>query len=68
MCQLFDAFVAATLSYVCEIWGFAKSKEIERVHLKLCKKLLNMKMSTCTNSIYEELGRFPMYIKNMLEL
>ncbi len=34
VCQLFDAFVGSTLSYACEIWGFSKSKEIERIHLK----------------------------------
>ena len=68
MCQLFDAFVAATLNYGCEIWGFGKSKEIERVHLKFCKQLLNVKMSTCTNSIYGELGRFPMYINRYVRI
>jgi hypothetical protein len=61
MCQLFGAFVAASLNCGCEKLGFGKSKEIERVHLKFCEQLLNVKMSTCTKSIYGELGRFPMY-------
>jgi len=32
LCQLFDAFVGSNLNYSSEIWGFSKSKEIERVH------------------------------------
>ena len=68
MCQLFDAFVGATLNYGCEIWGFGKAKEIERIHLKFCKRLLNVKMSTCTNSIYGELGRFPLFINRYVRI
>ena len=39
LCQLFDAFVVGSiLGYFSEIWGYAKSKEIERIHLKFCKR------------------------------
>ena len=62
ICQLFDAFVTATLNYGCELWGFGRSKEIERIHLKFCKYLLNVK-TTCSNmGVYGELGRYPLYI------
>ena len=33
-CQLFDSFINPVLSYACEIWGFSKLKEIERIHPK----------------------------------
>ena len=44
-CQLFDAFVGSILNYACEIWGNTKSKELERVHLKFCKRLLNVRQN-----------------------
>ena len=44
MLQLFDAFVTSTLNYSCEVWGFSKNKEMERVHLKFCKLLLKVKI------------------------
>lgn len=62
MCQLFDAFVGSILSYSCEIWGFGKCKEIERIHLKFCKYLLKVKSSTCNIGVYGELQRYPLYI------
>lgn len=62
VCQLFDAFVGSTLNYASEIWGFSKSKEIERIHLKMCKSLLSVKTSTCNMAVYGELGRYPLYI------
>ena len=40
LCQLFDAFVSPIINYSCEIWGYTKSKEIERIHLKFCKRIL----------------------------
>ena len=41
-CQLFDFFINPVLSYAREIWGFSKSKEIERIHLNFLKSILNV--------------------------
>jgi len=62
LCQLFDAFVSVTLNYGSEIWGFSKSNEIERIHMKFCKHILGVKSFTCNRAIYGELGRNPLYI------
>jgi exonuclease III len=62
LCQLFDAFVGSILNYASEIWGFTKSKEIERIHLKFCKRLLQVRPNSCNACVYGELGRFPLYI------
>jgi len=60
LCQLFDTFLSSILKYGWEIWEFGKDKELERIHLKFCKTLLNVKQSTCTMSIYGELCRYPL--------
>ena len=64
LCQLFDALVGSILLYASEILFvfFSKSKEIKRVHLKFCKRLLNVRLNTCTAGVYGELGRYPLYI------
>ena len=49
-------------SYGSEIWGFSNNESIERVHLKFCKILLKLKMSTPSYLIYRELGRYSMDI------
>jgi len=40
------------------VWGYTKSKEIERLHLKFLKRFLNRNQSTCNAFIYGELGRY----------
>jgi len=65
---LFDAFVSATLNYGHGIWGFSKSKEIERIHMKFCKRILGVKSSTCNMAIYGELGRYPLYINRYTQI
>ena len=62
MCQLFDSFVGSIISYACEVWGFSKSKELERIHMKFCKRALGVKLSTSNAGIYGELGRYPLYV------
>ena len=62
MCQLFDSFVGSIISYSCKVWGFSKSKELERIHMKFCKRILGVKLSTSNAGIYGELGRYPLYI------
>jgi hypothetical protein len=46
------------MKYGCEIWGFGKNDIIERVHLKFCKLLLRLKVSTPNFMVYGELSRF----------
>lgn len=68
LCQLFDSFVGSVLAYGSEIWGFSKSKEIERIHLKFCKRLLGVRLTTSSNAVYGELGRYPLYISRYVRI
>ena len=61
-------FVGSVLNYSCEIWGFGKSKIIERVHLKVCKALLKVKSSTCSAGVYGELGRYPLFVSRFARI
>lgn len=61
-CQfdLFDKVVSPILMYGCEIGDF-ENLDIERVHLKFLKTVLNLR-STTPNMIYGETGCYPLYI------
>jgi hypothetical protein len=54
--------VKPILLYGCEIWVFGNIDIIERVHLKFCKLILNLKKSTPNFMIYGELGIYPMSV------
>ena len=60
--QLFDIFISSSLNYGSPIWGFTKSKELERLHLKFLKSLHGVKASTSNADIYIELGRYPLFV------
>ena len=60
--DLFDKIVKPILLYGCGIWGFGNIDIIERVHLKFCKLILNLKKSTPNFMIYGELGIYPMSV------
>jgi (p)ppGpp synthase/HD superfamily hydrolase len=66
--ELFDKLVTPILNYGCEVWGFCKADKIERVHLKFCKKLLGVKLSTQNDMIYGELGRFHLQINRFCRI
>ena len=68
LCQLFDSFVGSILGYSSEIWGFNKFKEIERIHLKFCKRLIGVRSNTNSNGVYGELGRYPLYISRYVRI
>ena len=68
MLNLFDSYVASILNYSSEVWGFIKAENIERVHRKFMKWLLNVKMSTTSSAVYGELGRFPLYIDREIRI
>ena len=68
MFSLFDAFVGSILGYNCEVWGFARAENMERIHRKFCKWLLNVKMSTNSLALYAEVGRFPLIINRQTRI
>ena len=44
--QLFDSFVAPTIMYGGEIWGFCNTSKLENVHVKFCKTVLGIRQSS----------------------
>ena len=66
--DLFDKIVKPILLYGCEVWGFGDNSIIERVHLKFCKLILNIKKSTPDCMVYGELGRYPINISIKLRI
>lgn len=66
--KLFDFMIAPILLYGSEIWGFENTNSIEKVHLKFCKRILNVRKSTPNFMVYGELGRFPLDIDIKLRM
>jgi hypothetical protein len=66
--KLFDAFVGSILNYAAPIWGFTKSKDLERIHLKFCKMILGIPQNSCNDAVYGELGRYPLYVKRYVQI
>jgi hypothetical protein len=56
-----DKIIIPMLTYGSEIWGYENIDILEKVHVKFCKLLLNLKTST-TIYIYGEIGRYPLNI------
>ena len=57
--DLFDKMIKPILLYGREVWGFSNNDILEKIHLKFCKILLNLKTSTPSYMVYGELGRYP---------
>ena len=57
--KLFDALVSPIMNYGCGIWGFHNSKDIEKVHLRFLKQILNVRQQTSNMIVYGELARVP---------
>ena len=55
--KLFDTMVLPILCYGCEVWGFHAALDVERVHLKFLKQILGVRIQTCNNAVYGEIGR-----------
>ena len=67
-CNLFDSLVGSVLNYGGEIWGYFPSKNVELIHTKFLRKILNVKKCTNLDALYGELGRYPMHIKRKISI
>jgi exonuclease III len=56
-CYLFDTLVKPILNYGSEVWGFHSANELERLHMKFCKRILAVRKSATNAAIRSELGR-----------
>ena len=66
--SLFDTYVNSVLSYACEIWGRHPAPDIEKIHVKYCKRLLSIKNSTNSALVYMETGRLPLYTHRKIRM
>lgn len=55
--QLFDSLVLPAITYGCEIWGYEKLTDLEKINLRFCKNILNLRNTTPNFMVYGELGR-----------
>jgi hypothetical protein len=58
--KLFDSMTVPILNYGCEIWGFHKAPDIERVYIKFCKQLLCVRSQSTNIAVLGELGKVPL--------
>ena len=59
--SLFDKMIVPILLYGSEVWGINGYKEIDKLHLKFCKRILRaVKQQIPSCAVYSELGIFPL--------
>ena len=51
-----------SITYSCEVCDFENCAEIEKVHLRFCKKISKVSQTTSHYMVYGELGRYPLNI------
>ena len=61
-CKLFDSLVGSILNFGAEIWRTYEASDIELVHTKFLRPILNVKKSTNVTALYGELGRVPLMV------
>ena len=48
---LFDKMIVPILLYGSEVWGIYGYKEIDKLHLKFCKRILSVKQQTSSCAV-----------------
>jgi hypothetical protein len=54
--KLFDCMILPILNYGSVIWGFHDASDIEKVHLRFLKSIIEVKQQTNNAAVYGELG------------
>ena len=60
--KTFDTLVKPILLYSCEVIGFDKNDNIEKVHLQFLKRIIRVRTTAQNYLVYGELGRYPLDI------
>jgi hypothetical protein len=66
--KLFDSLVEPIILYGSEIWGFENIQIMDKIHLKFCKRILNVRLTTPSYMVYGALGRYPLEIRVKLRM
>jgi len=66
--ELFDKLVKPILNYGCEVWGFHKAQNIERLHTQFCKNILGVKRATQNDFVYCELGQHSLIVSRYFKI
>ena len=61
-CKLLDLLVGSILNYGAEVWVMYEAKDVEMLHTKFCRWILQVEKSTNLSGLYGELGRAPLII------
>lgn len=61
--NMFDTLVTPVLTYGAEVWGFQKGEVVERVHVKFCRRILQVPQRASNNFMYGDLNRVSMSIR-----
>ena len=56
------------MSYACEVWGFCKAEQLDRMYLGFLKSILCVRKTVPTAFVYNELGLFPLIIIRQLRI
>ena len=67
-CKMFDILVGSILGYGAEVLGIHEAKDIEILHTKFCRWVLNVRKSTNLSGLYGELGRVPLLIYRKISM
>ena len=67
-CKLFDFMVGSVLNYSAEVWGNNEAKDIEILHTKFCRWILQVRKSTNLSGLYGELSRFPLIVYRKISM
>ena len=60
--------VGSVLNYSAEVWGNNEAKDIEILHTKFCRWILQVRKSTNLSGLYGELGRFPLIVYRKISM
>ena len=60
--KLFDNTLVPILTLSSELWGFKNLNEVEKLQVTFLHKITKSRKSTHAHMLYEELGRYPLYI------